>query len=62
MEKIENPIIIIIGTQKMIIKRPLKQTIKQRSICKNKSRHAIDEINRSVKSIVPKTEWSFTLS
>jgi hypothetical protein len=28
----------------------------------NKSRHAIDEINRSVKNIILKTEWSFTLS
>jgi hypothetical protein len=73
MEKTENPIYDYYrdakrktetskSTQKMISRRPLKQTIKWRLICKNKSRHAIDEINRSVKSIIPKAEWSFTLS
>jgi len=50
------------STQKMIIRRPLKQTIKWGSIIKNKSRHAINEINRSVKRIIPKTKWSFTLA
>ena len=63
---------IIIGTQKrkaetsksmqkMIIRKPLKQTIKRRSIFKNKTRHAIYEINQIVESIIPKPEWCFTL-
>ena len=46
---------------KMIIRRPLKQTIKQRSMCKNKSKHAIYKINKGFKSIIPKPEWCFTL-
>jgi len=49
------------GTQKMIIRRPVKQTIKRGSIYKNKSRHAIYEIDRTVKSIISKPEWCFTL-
>jgi hypothetical protein len=45
----------------MIIRRPVKQTIKRGSIYKNKSRHAIYEIDRTVKSIISKPEWCFTL-
>jgi hypothetical protein len=49
------------STQKVIIRRPLKQTIKQRSMGKNRSRHAIYKINRGFKSIISKPEWCFTL-
>jgi hypothetical protein len=45
----------------MIIIRPLKQTIKWRSICKNRSRHAIYKINQGFKSVILKPEWCFTL-
>ena len=40
---------------KMIIRRLLKQIIKQRFIFEEKSRHTIYKINRGFKSIIPKS-------